>query len=95
MSERVTDLRQASVNEMLRHLGGLVEAIQRSNERFIRQDRELGELHTKVDRLLTEMRNGFRDVRSDLVAMENRLLTAEHKAARSELLPRAGDDDAA
>jgi hypothetical protein len=55
----------------------------------------LGELHTKVDRLLTEMRNGFRDVRSDLVAMENRLLTAEHKAARSELLPRAGDDDAA
>jgi hypothetical protein len=87
---------------MLKHLGNLVEAIQRSNERFIRNDRELGEIHTKINALSNKiealadrMDAGFRDVRSDLLLMENRLLSAEHKSARSELLPRAGDDDAA
>jgi hypothetical protein len=93
--DRIIDLRQASVNDLLKHLGGLVDAIQRSNDRYVRQERELGEIHTKVDALsgqlsalATQMREGFREVRSDLVLMENRLLTAEHKAARSDLEPR-------
>jgi hypothetical protein len=82
---KVIDLRQASVSRLLEHLGDLVEAIKVSNRRYVSQEREIGEMHTKIDemmialtRLTTEMREGFRDVRSDLVLMENRLLSAEH-----------------
>jgi hypothetical protein len=99
---KVVDLRQASVNEMLRHLGELVEAIKRSNERYVRQERELGEINAKLHALTLQshaltlkVEEGFRDVRSDLVLMENRLLTAEHKASRAALTPPGAIDDQA
>lgn len=86
MSEdtKIIDLRQASLSRLLDHLGGLVEAIQRSNTRYLGQEKELGEMNRRLRSIELKMEEGFRDVRSDLVLMENRLLSAEHLARRGD-----------
>lgn len=96
MSDKIIDLHQASLNELLKHLGNLVEAIQRSNDHAARLSREMSELRNEVGGvrievigLRGEMRNGFDGIHSDMLLMENRLLTAEHEARKTALDRRA------
>ena len=92
----IIDLRQATLGEMLRHLGRLTETITRANDRYARLEvaaarvedllvKVEARLDAKVEAMGRSILGEVRETRIELVTLENQVLNAVQEGFRANL----------
>lgn len=92
----IIDLRQATLGEMLRHLGRLTDAITRANDRYARLEVAVARvedllvkvdarLEAKLDAMERSVLGEVRETRIELVTLENQVLDAVQDGFRANL----------
>jgi hypothetical protein len=81
MSDKVLDLRQATLNTLSRHLGEMTQAIIASNNRYVRLQEDVTNGFADMRRLVADsearLARRINEAHSEMVVEANKILTLE------------------